>query len=113
MYTNPLLEDKILALCKFKAFADNRLNTQKIKFVLQRLKNIMEKGENIGYHHFLTFPTMLLKGFILRGVKSRYCVLKGKRKLCNGNCLGVLYVMFLALQKGELIQHYAPYRFFG
>ena len=49
--------DKILALTKMKAFADNKIIvTQKSKFLLGRVENIVGKGENAGYQHFLLFP---------------------------------------------------------
>ena len=42
---------------KLKAFVDDILNlTEKLKFVLGRLENIMGKGENAVYQHFLLFP---------------------------------------------------------
>ena len=53
----PLLDNKILSSSKFKAFADNKLNaTPNIEFVFQRVENIVGKGENAGYQHFLLFP---------------------------------------------------------
>ena len=30
--------------------------TEKLKFVLERVENIVGKGENAGYQHFLLFP---------------------------------------------------------
>ena len=40
-----------------KAYADNKINvTEKLKFILGKLENIVEKGENAGYQHFLLFP---------------------------------------------------------
>ena len=42
---------------KFKAFADDKIIvTEKLKFVLGRAENIVGKGENAGYQHFLVFP---------------------------------------------------------
>ena len=39
--------------------------------VCDRVENIVEKGENAGYHHFLSFPhTMFSQAFFLRIVKS-------------------------------------------
>ena len=36
------------------AFADNKTNvTQKLRFALGRVENIVGKGENAGYQHFL------------------------------------------------------------
>ena len=40
-----------------KAFADDKMNvTQKAKFDLESVENIVRKGENAGYQHFLLFP---------------------------------------------------------
>ena len=42
--------------CKLKAFADDNVNmTQKLKFVFERIENIVGKGENAGFQHFLLF----------------------------------------------------------
>ena len=39
-----------------KAWADNKINaTEKSKFVSQSVQNIVRKGENAGYQHFLLF----------------------------------------------------------
>ena len=47
----------ILDLSKLKAFADNKINmTQKIYFVSVKEEDIVGKGENVGYQHFLLFP---------------------------------------------------------
>ena len=55
-----------------KAFADDKINvTEKLKFVLERVENIVGKGENAGYQHFLT---MFSKGFFPRVIKSWDCV---------------------------------------
>ena len=41
---------------KFKAFADNNLNMAKMaKFVIDRVKNIAGKGQNVGYKKFPLF----------------------------------------------------------
>ena len=40
-----------------KATADNKINVnQKLNFDIGRLENIVGKGENAGYQHFLLFP---------------------------------------------------------
>ena len=54
---NSLPNDKILDWSKMKAFADNKKKnvTEKLKFVLGRVENIVEKGGNAGYQHFLLF----------------------------------------------------------
>ena len=45
---------------------------------MERIENIMRKGENAGYQYFLLFHTMFSKGFFLRVVKSRdSCKVKG------------------------------------
>ena len=50
---NSLPNNKILDWFKLKAFADNKVNvSEKLKFVLGRVKNIVGKG----YQHFLIFP---------------------------------------------------------
>ena len=48
---------KILALTKWKAFADKKFSVAEMMiFVFHRVGNIMGKGENAGYQHFLLFP---------------------------------------------------------
>ena len=54
-------------------FADDKIHvnvTQKLKFVLRSVENILGKGENAGYQHFLLFPKMFSKAFFLRVVKE-------------------------------------------
>ena len=59
-----------------KASADDKINvTEKLKFDLERVENIMGKGENAGYQHFHLFHNVF-KGFLNRVVKSRDCVVK-------------------------------------
>ena len=49
-YLNSLPNDKVLAWFKLKAFADNLINiSANLIFVLEEIKNIVEKGENAGY----------------------------------------------------------------
>ena len=53
---NRLPNDKILALSKLKALADDKLNVAKIMIsVSYWVENIVGKGENAGYQHFLLF----------------------------------------------------------
>ena len=53
---NSLPSDKILDQFKLKAFADDKINvTQKLKFAFGKVENIVGKGENAGYQHFLHF----------------------------------------------------------
>ena len=56
---------------------DNAINaTQKLKFALGRMENIVGKGENAGDQHFLLLPQCFSKGFSYRVVKSHDCVVK-------------------------------------
>ena len=62
LVNNPLPDDKILALSKLKAFADDNFDAdQMAQFFFDRLENMMEKGENAGYQHFLLFPSCFQK----------------------------------------------------
>ena len=66
-YINSLPNDKILDWSTLKAFGDKKWSTlkafgdkkmnatEKLKFVLERVENIVGKGENAGYQHFLLF----------------------------------------------------------
>ena len=58
MFSYTLYETKtFLDWSKLKALADDKINvTEKLKFVFGRVENIMRKGENAGYQHFLLFP---------------------------------------------------------
>ena len=60
-----------------KAFAEDTFSvTEKLKFVLGKVENIVGKGENAGKPAFSPLPTMFSKGFFLRVVQSRNCVVK-------------------------------------
>ena len=70
-------DNKILDLSKLEAFADDIIIvTEQLKFVLEIVENIVEKGENADYLHFLLFPTVFSKGLLDRVVKSRDFVVK-------------------------------------
>ena len=58
-----LPSDKILDRLKLKAFTDDKINVtkKKLTFVLGRVENIVGKGENAGYQHFLLFPQCFQK----------------------------------------------------
>ena len=52
-----LPKDRILYLTKSEALADDKLNVAKTLISdLDRKENIVGKGENAGYQHFLLFP---------------------------------------------------------
>ena len=56
------LPNDILDWSKFKALADDKIIvTQNLKFVLRKVENIVGRGENAGYHHFLLFPQCFQK----------------------------------------------------
>ena len=58
---NSLPNDKIVDWSKMKAFADDKIHvTEKLKLVLERLENIVGKGENAGYHN--VFKRLLRQG---------------------------------------------------
>ena len=73
---NSLPNNKILDWSKLEAFADtDLLVAQMMIYVFDRVENIVGKGENAGYQHFLLFLQCSLKLF-LRVVKSRDYVVK-------------------------------------
>ena len=73
LHFNALPNDNILGLSKLKVFAEDNIQvTEDLKFVLWRVENIVGKGENAGYQHFLLFPQCFL-----RVVKGRDCVVMG------------------------------------
>ena len=43
-------------------------------FVFDLVENVMEKGQNIGYQHFLLFPQCFHKPSLFGVVKSHDCV---------------------------------------
>ena len=59
---NSLPNDKMRDQSNLKAFADDILDVvQMMICVTDWLENIMGKGENAGYQHFLLFPQCFLK----------------------------------------------------
>ena len=62
MALNPLPNNKILDRSKLKAFAEDIINVNEVlKIGLGRIENIVGKGENAGYQHFLLFPQCFQK----------------------------------------------------
>ena len=56
---------KIFDWTKLKAFADDKINVNgKLKFWFGRVENIVGKGENAGYQHFLLFPQCFQKSSV-------------------------------------------------
>ena len=59
---------KMLDWSKLRVFTDDKINvTEKLKMVLGRIENIVGKGENAGYQHFLLFPRCFQKVFLIQG----------------------------------------------
>ena len=59
---NSLPNDKILQWSKLKALTDDKINvTEESKLVLFREENIVGKGENAGYQHYLLCPQCFQK----------------------------------------------------
>ena len=60
---NSFPNDKILDFkVKLIAFADDKVKvTQKLKFVLEKIENIVGKEENADYHNFLHFQECFQK----------------------------------------------------
>ena len=69
---NPIPSNKFSDWSKKKTFADNTINvTQKQKFFLELVENIVGKGENAGYQHFLLFPQCFQKVSFSESLKVR------------------------------------------
>ena len=69
--------NKILDWTSLKAFADDISDVAKIMISLKdRVENIVGKGYNAGYQHFILFPQCFQKVFFLRVVESQDCVIK-------------------------------------
>ena len=59
---NSLPNDKSFDWSKLKAFADDKKPVNvNLKFDLGRIENIVGKGKNAAYQHFLLFPPCFLK----------------------------------------------------
>ena len=80
-YLRPLPNDKILDWFKLRAFAEDKISmSEKLKFVLGRIENIVGKGENAGYHHFLLFSQCFQNLSYLRAIKTWDCM--GSLSVC-------------------------------
>ena len=61
---------KILDVTKLETFADNKINAAQVMIsVFDRVENMVGKGENDGYQHFLLFPQCFLKASFLGSLK--------------------------------------------
>ena len=63
LFVNSLPNNIILDWSKLKAFADNNLKVAAMMiYLFDTVENIMGKGENAGYQHFLLFPQCFQSG---------------------------------------------------
>ena len=85
---NSLPNDKILDWSNLKAFVDDKIKvTENLKFVHGRVENIVGKGKNTGFQHFVLFPLMFSKSLFLKVVKSWDYMVKSSRVKCNQSTL--------------------------
>ena len=68
MLFNSSFNHKIIDWSRLKAFADENTN---MKFVFNDTENILKKGENAGYQHYLLFQLCLQKCSRLGSLKVR------------------------------------------
>ena len=65
-------------MTKLKPFADDKIIvTQKLKFVLGRVENVVGKRRKCWFPAFSPFSTMFSKAFFAVDVKSQDCVVMG------------------------------------
>ena len=64
--------------------------TYRKNFVMGRVENIIGKGENAGYQHFLLFPQCFQKVLFIRAITSRDFVVKGYLSICYGRTCFVM-----------------------
>ena len=67
---NSLPNDKVLEVTKLKAFPDVKINVaQMLIYVFDQIENLVGKGQNAGYKHFLLSPQCLQKASFLGSLK--------------------------------------------
>ena len=77
---NLLPDDKLQALSKLKAFADDNFNVaQTVQDFFERLENTVEKEENVGYKNFLLLPQCFQWTSFLGSLKVGIGLLSVKR----------------------------------
>ena len=74
---NSLPNDKVLDRPNLTDLADDKINAGNVtNFVMVRVENIVGKGENAGYQHFLLFPQCFQEASfcynIFKMLSSRY-----------------------------------------
>ena len=79
---NSLPDGKILDWSNLKAFADDNINVAEMMISLSdRIENIVGKGENAGYQHFLLFPQCFPNTFFPQCFPNTFC--SGSLKVGN------------------------------
>ena len=69
-WVNSLPSNKILDLTNLKALADGIFNIVEVMtFIFDIVENIVGKGENGGYQHFLPLPQCFQKASLLGSLK--------------------------------------------
>ena len=85
-----LPNNKVVDRFNLRAFADNKIYfTEKLKFVLWKIENIIGKRRKCCYQHFSPF-LMFSKVPFFRVVRSRDCVVKSFKKRCHCACCEIL-----------------------
>ena len=72
--------DKILDWSKLKAFAEDKIKNEILKLVSERVENIVGKGENAGYQHFLLFPLCIQNASLSGSLKVGKELIKKDRR---------------------------------
>ena len=79
---NPLPNNTILEWSKWKVFADDKINVFEMTISLSyRVENIVGKGENAGYQHFLLFSQCFQKAIFFKVVISRDFVVNSSESI--------------------------------
>ena len=75
-HINSSPNDKSLGLSKLKAFADKKIIVaENLKLVYGRLENIVVKGGNADYQHFLLFPQCFSTYTVIISIMEQYSIL--------------------------------------
>ena len=76
----------MLALTKLKAFAEDKFSIAKMLIpCFDRVENIVGKGENAGYQHFLLFQQCFKKAFYTALLKLMIVWSRIKTGFCSQN----------------------------
>ena len=100
--------DNILVWSKLKALADDKLKmAEMVEFLVDRVQNIVGKGENAGYQHFLLFPryfqTDAFPGPCKLGIVC-YSLFKRIKihSICSYCYIDIIYILYRAKIQGRI-----------